>query len=134
MDVLSSNKSNLILALLTDINWDFISSLAVCQLAEQTMSNKKALATLDSTVHKMNLMSFSSMIIKQLLCSFTYVHLCKCLICEIKKDWRLLSPFLLFFLFLSHIILILWSLRFCCIGQGISELFLIAICQYLHEL
>ena len=39
------------------------------------------------TEHKrINLMSFSLMIIYQLLCSPTYVHLCKCLIwCEIKK-------------------------------------------------
>ena len=35
---------------------------------------------------QMNLMSFSLMIIYHLLCSPTYVHLCKCLIwCEIKK-------------------------------------------------
>ena len=41
------------------------------------------------TLFTNELMSFSLMIVYQLLCSPTYVHLCKCLSqCEIKKDLR----------------------------------------------
>ena len=45
----------------------------------------------------MNLMSFSLMIVYQLFCSPTYVHLCKCLKqCEIKKDLRKIRKILNF--------------------------------------
>ena len=58
----------------------------------------------------MNLMSFSSMIIKQLLCSPILTYTCVNALYIIVwnkerwKDWRLLSPFLFFFFFFSHII------------------------------
>ena len=65
-----------------------------------TVSNKKALATLDTTQINL-LMSFSLMIVYQVLSSPTYVNLCKCLIlCEIKKDRKIanLSVYELFVL------------------------------------
>ena len=76
MEVLSSNQSNLILAWLicsiTDIIWDFISSLAATDYLKMTRRvNKKALvATLDTVTE---LMSFSLMIIYQLL-MFSYLR------------------------------------------------------------
>ena len=53
LEVLSSNQPNLTLLIcfITDIIWDFIPLLTAANYFNMTVSNKKALATLD-TVHK----------------------------------------------------------------------------------
>ena len=53
MEVLSSNQPNLTLLIcsITDIIWDFIPLFTAADYFNMTVSNKKALATLD-TVHK----------------------------------------------------------------------------------
>ena len=83
MEVLSFNQSNLILSLLicsiTDIIGDFISSLCCCRLSEHDGVQQESSCYFGHCT-QMNSMSFSLMIIYQLLCSPTYVHLWKCLI------------------------------------------------------
>ena len=53
MEVVSSNQPNLTLLIcsITDIIWDFIPLFTAADYFNMTVSNKKALATLD-TVHK----------------------------------------------------------------------------------
>ena len=89
MEVLSSNQSNLISSLLicsvTDIMWYFISSLSSCRLLIWIWQFPTRKLLLPWTLHT-NKMSFSLMIIYQLLCSPTYVHLCKCLILVWNKE------------------------------------------------
>ena len=83
MEVLSFNQSNLILSLLicsiTDIIGDFISSLCCCRLSEHDGVQQESSCYFGHCT-QMNSMSFSLMIIYQLLCSPTDVHLWKCLI------------------------------------------------------
>ena len=87
MEVLSSNQSNLFLTLLifsiTDIIWYFISSLCSCRLSEYNGFQQESSCYLG---HCTQIKFLSLMIIYQLLCSPTYVHLCKCLILVWNKE------------------------------------------------
>ena len=92
MEVLSSNPSNLILTLLicsiTDIIWDFISSLSAADIWTWRCPTRKLLLLWTRYAKELNAIDLASIIIiYRVISSPAYVHLCKCLIkCEIKKE------------------------------------------------